>query len=406
MTLEAVRRVADAVLWEGYVLYPYRASSAKNEVRFQFGVVMPQAYGATTGEPSHQQTQVLVCGDGPVSVYLRFLQLQARELFDRDLQAVASLPGLVPWEEAVERCLAFPLQEGQYCFDVSGAEVYESVPGGVVVRRRWPVHGLVRMLEEVLDGCRRLTLQVSNVTPFTSGRGRPNEVRSAALRHAMLGLHAILEIEAGAFVSLLEPPPVLEPAAQACRQEHVWPVLVGYRPQRNFMLASPIILYDYPAIAPQSPVSFHDGTEIDEMLTLRVMTLTDREKAEARATDPRAARIVDTADSMTATTLSELHGVMRPLQVLLDGAPPEQDSVDVGGVPVRRGVTVKLHPNRRADVMDMFLEGRDARVEGIFRDLEGLAYLAVSVGGDEGWHGRSYFFYPDEVEVCIERSVS
>ena len=40
-TFARARPIADAVLWEGYVLYPYRRSAAKNRIRFQWGVVGP-----------------------------------------------------------------------------------------------------------------------------------------------------------------------------------------------------------------------------------------------------------------------------------------------------------------------------------------------------------------------------
>ena len=60
-SFEAARKVADAVLFEGYVLYPYRASSAKNQVRWQFGVVAPKDWSEAGGpEPWYQQTQVLL----------------------------------------------------------------------------------------------------------------------------------------------------------------------------------------------------------------------------------------------------------------------------------------------------------------------------------------------------------
>ncbi len=39
--LQQARTVADAVLYEGYLLYPYRASSDKNRTRWQFGVLGP-----------------------------------------------------------------------------------------------------------------------------------------------------------------------------------------------------------------------------------------------------------------------------------------------------------------------------------------------------------------------------
>ena len=49
-------------------------------------------------------------------------------------------------------------------------------------------------------------------------------------------------------------------------------MLVGEEGERDTMLSSPIILYDYPQIAPESPGSLFDGTEIDEILSLRILT--------------------------------------------------------------------------------------------------------------------------------------
>ena len=52
--------VADAILYEGYLLYPYRQSSRKNQARFQFGVLMPPAYAVVDDcEPSAAQTECL-----------------------------------------------------------------------------------------------------------------------------------------------------------------------------------------------------------------------------------------------------------------------------------------------------------------------------------------------------------
>ena len=72
----------------------------------------------------------------------------------------------------------------------------------------------------------------------------------------------------GEFVSLLEPPPQFESAAAACRNVGTWPVLAGEGGRRDTMLSSPIILYDYPQIAPESPGDLFDGTEIDEILVV------------------------------------------------------------------------------------------------------------------------------------------
>jgi len=163
------------------------------------------------------------------------------------------------------------------------------------------------------------------------------------------------------------------------------------------VLASPIILYDDPAIAPESPGDLFDGTEIDEILTLRTMTLTDEEKREARATDPRAAAIVDRVDAMPPELLERLHGAVRSLR-------PVQPSVTVAGVRVAEGSRVRLRPNLRgADAQDMFLAGLVATVRTVLTDVDGVTYVAVTLDDDPGadlqhTHGRYRYFSPDEIE--------
>ena len=44
MNLELVERIVAAVLYEGYMLYPYRPSSVKNQQRWTFGGIYPRAY--------------------------------------------------------------------------------------------------------------------------------------------------------------------------------------------------------------------------------------------------------------------------------------------------------------------------------------------------------------------------
>ena len=98
----------------------------------------------------------------------------------------------------------------------------------------------------------------------------------------------------------------------ACRNVGVWPVLVG-RTRARCHLASPIILYDYPEITPESPGDLFDGTEIDEILTLRIMTLTEEEKAMAGAIDERTRRMLQRTESLARQQLAGLHGTMRSL---------------------------------------------------------------------------------------------
>ena len=196
------------------------------------------------------------------------------------------------------------------------------------------------------------------------------------------------------------------------------------------MLSSPIILYDYPQVAPESPGELFDATEIDEILALRTMTLTDDEKAEARATDRHAAAIIDRVDTLPPEILDRLHGAVRYLRkstAKATGEPenvpwwdpgadasvsPETDSLQIAGVSVSKGSRVRLCPGqRRADAQDMFLEGRLATVEAVFSDVDGNSHVAVTLVDDlaadlHRWHGRFLYFSPDEIEPLAAESLT
>jgi hypothetical protein len=186
------------------------------------------------------------------------------------------------------------------------------------------------------------------------------------------------------------------------------------------VLGAPIILYDHPEVAEQSPGALYDSTEIDEILTLRVMTMTDAEKAEARATDPRAQAIVDRCDAMSAADLQRLHGGRRDAR---DAEPatfdtgdvpwwdpaadaevsPETDAVVIAGVRVAKGSLVRVHPSRRADAQDLFFAGQEARVTAVVADVDGDVHVAVVLVDDPAadlhdWYGRYFYFAPDELE--------
>ena len=93
-------------------------------------------------------------------------------------------------------------------------------------------------------------------------------------------------------------------------------MLVGDEGDTDTILSAPIILYDYPQIAPESPGELFDGTEIDEILTLRIMTLTDDEKAAMAAVDERARAVLARTESLGKEQLLGLHGTLRGLQPL------------------------------------------------------------------------------------------
>ena len=166
---------------------------------------------------------------------------------------------------------------------------------------------------EVSRGLFRLTVRVSNSTPWQVAE--PASRDQAALS-ALVSAHIVLEVKGGEFVSLMDPPEDCRQAAAACRNVGVYPVLVGEEGRGDMMLSSPIILYDYPRVAPESPGSFFDGTEIDEMLTLRVLTMTDDEKRDMAAVDDRAAALLERVQGMARDQLLSLHGAVRDARPL------------------------------------------------------------------------------------------
>ncbi|MFD9502548.1 hypothetical protein [Streptomyces sp. NPDC060035] len=450
MSLDQVRSIADAVLYEGYLLYPYRASSHKNRSRWQFGVLgPPHATAASFSEEPEMEMQCLLApDDGPaaVTVHLRFLQLQVREVRSTGEDGVdapvdqLTVDGVsvMSWDEAVEQevvLTALSLQEeADTVHQVPGGEDTEPVTDargvevGRIVRRRLPLAVRVRTRSVVDDGYVRLSVAVRNEHP------EQTVTKDAAIRSSLIGAHLLLRAHDAEFVSLLEPPAGAAAAAGRCRQRRCWPVLVGPKGTTDTLLGAPIILYDYPEVAEQSPGALFDSTEIDEILTLRVMTMTEEEKAEARATDPRAREIIDRCDSMSPADLQQLHGLLRdphppqpaalvgpaadvrnvePAAFDTAGAPwwdpaadasvrPGSDAVMIDGVRVAKGSLVRVHPSRRADAQDLFFAGQVARVTAVLADVDGGTHVALVLVDDPAsdlhdWYGRYFYFAPDEL---------
>lgn len=428
--LDRARAVADAVLYEGYLLYPYRASAAKNTVRWQWGVLMPpQVAAGGTGEHADSRAELLAepGADAVLHARLRFLRISRRTI-EVDGKPVASLvvdgTEYTSFDEAVECEVDSVIAVADLLgrdhvvpFTIEGGEDTESVGTGRIVWRRAELRGELVLHAEPLPGPYggiRLTVAVRNTSEWAQ-----DGPRDAALPYALIAAHTLLSLSSGAFLSMVDPPEWASVMAKECRNERVWPVLVG---APDTVLCSPIILYDYPEIAEQSAGNLFDGTEIDEILTLRTMTLTDEEKREARATDPRAAELIDRVDGLPPELLDRLHGTIRYLKSVTEPADitarpevpwwdpgadssvsPETDTVVIDGVRVGRGSQVRLRPNKRADAHDMFLAGKTAEVQAVLLDVDDTWHLAVTVADDEGadlyaQHGRYRYFGTDEVE--------
>ncbi|MFF3214314.1 hypothetical protein ACFYYB_27070 [Streptomyces sp. NPDC002886] len=458
----SARQVADAVLFEGYVLYPYRASAAKNRLRWQFGVLVPPAWGPAHEEHSFQQTEILMepRGDAALTVELRFLHARRRTV-----QQV--LPGggfaevtelhlddrvLVPWDEGAEERVEASVTLAQLAgegtripFSREAREDTEPVSGadgqcaGRLVRRTERIEGSVRLRAVELEGPYRvlkLTAVVENTSPWSPATD--GEDREAALPHSLVAAHLLLGLSGGSFLSMTDPPEWARSAVASCVNRHTWPVLAGEPGRADVVLSSPIILEDHPAIAPESIGTMYDATEIDEILALRTAALTDQEKREARGTDSRAAAVIELAESMPPEVLERLHGAVRALREITgpdkpsmvpelrdeedvfrpetpwwdpahtDTADPSRDRVLVDGVPIGVGSRVLLRPGlRRTDAQDLFLRGRSALVEAVLHDVDGGVHLAVTVEGDPGAdirreQGRFLYFQPDELSPLAD----
>lgn len=408
------KAIADAVLYEGYLLYPYRASAGKNQLRWQWGVLMPPSFTGTGEHPDSRAELLMVSpADATLHVRLRFLHLQSRVVEVPDGAGHRAVPAVTvagreytTWEEAVEQEIDVEVgvtdlvERGtRVPFEVDGGGEVEAITGGGgarLVRTRWSLRGEVRLRADPVPGkpgALRVRVRVRNTSPWTS----PDACRQDALKRALIAAHTLLRVSGGGFLSQVDPPEWAAAAARGCRNERTWPVLVGEQGRDDMVLCAPIILYDYPRIAEQSHGEMFDATEIDELLTLRTMTLTPEEKRQARATDARAAELLDRVDSLPPESLERLHGAMRRHDQV------EEEQLMLDGVLLGKGSRVRLRPVRKADAHDMFLAGRTAVVHRVLSDVDGGMHLAVTLEDDLGADllaatGLYRYFGPEEVD--------
>ncbi|CDM67020.1 hypothetical protein [Pyrinomonas methylaliphatogenes] len=339
MNTEMLDSIVKAILYEGYILYPYRPSALKNRQRWNFGVLYPASYCAMqSGTDAHAlQAECLLLGDErtQLGIVVRFLHPLMREvgkIGERgedcwEIVEALEVDGQIfyTWQEAVERSVHLVLGAlGELLgaprtasFNFPANRRIEFIRDrtdravGVLIRRQHAISGGVEVSLERLDaGVFKATARVENRTAF-DGAGAS---RDEALLRSLASAHVIFEVRGGEFISLLDPPAELRAHVAACRNVGVWPVLVGEPGARDLMLASPIILYDYPRVAPESAGDLFDGTEIDELLSLRILTLTDEEKREARAADERARALLERTESLHAGQMLRLHGAIREMR--------------------------------------------------------------------------------------------
>jgi hypothetical protein len=348
--------IEDAVLNEGSLLYPYRPSALKNQHRYPFGTLYPESFctAQEAGDATTMRLECIVAGaaEARVSVLLRFLQFTG----------AAATPRTV-------RTPARTLDE-LACDDIVTSFAFTPLSGRMTARA-----AAARL------GYWKLTVHVDNDSAFEGAATRPRE---EALGSALASPHLVLTADGGAFASLIDPPDAVRDLCAGCSSSGTWPVLLGKPGASDTLLSAPIILYDHPQIAPESPGDFFDGTEIDELLTLRVLTLTDDEKAEIRGAGGAGADLLARTEAAGLEQLRGLHGATR-------------------SPALHPGMAVRVQPRGRADVMDLALAGKRGTVQAVEHDYEGRVYVAVTLdddpGKDLGAYGHRFFFRPEELET-------
>src|SRR5215469_9619865 len=139
---ELAYKVANAVLYEGYILYPYRPSAIKNRQRWSFGILYPPDYSEVRSgtERSRMQTECLLeaTGSARVAIELRFLHLMAKQVFQVVHPHSEPAPSLSvdgqwieSWDEGVERSVEREIVLGadsdNFAFNFSGSTTTESL---------------------------------------------------------------------------------------------------------------------------------------------------------------------------------------------------------------------------------------------------------------------------------------
>jgi hypothetical protein len=283
---DPIAAIARSLLYEGYVLWPSRRPVMKNQRRWTLGGVFPRAYS----EAGHaddawlMRTECLVQAEpgATLDVTVRLLHVVDRTVA-RLVDGVPTFADsitiggetFVAWEEAVEREVIVPTiylgtEEPLHLrvpVEFPGGESTERLRdgddnvAGLLVRRWKGITGFVDVYRiRLLPGVHKLCVDITNTSPWN------NEPRLQVLRRTFVSTHTVLHAVRGELVSLIDPPTALSALSAQCENIGTWPVLVGNALRRDTVLSSPIVLSDYPEVAPESSADFFDRADGDEPL--------------------------------------------------------------------------------------------------------------------------------------------
>jgi hypothetical protein len=368
----SVEQLVDSLLYEGYALYPYTPGATKNATPTPHGIVYPPAYAERNPAAKALLRVEVVLEFGPeagVAGTIRFLQASGER------------------HQGVERSIELaPVGLAELLADDGCGHEFH-FDGERVLR------GRARMrAERLCGGLCRIKLCLHNESDFGGGDDRPS-----ALRASLLSTHVVLRVRDGRFISPVESEGPHAEAVASCVNVNTWPVLASV--EDDVVLGASMFLPDHPRIAPESLGGLFDNTEIEEALLLHVQTLSEAERKEIAAQDPRVREMVERAERATPEDVIGLHGRLEMGHPQL-GEP----SASVGGRTIARGARVVLRPRGGGDTYDAILAGKRATIERIYVDYEDGVHLGVTIDDDPGQElmrdtGRYLYFMPEEVEV-------
>lgn len=273
-----IEKLADAILYEGYALFPYRKNALKNQKRFNFGVLSPKCWAEKqTNEQYFQQTEILILANesAKISFKVRYLQIENNE----------------DWQTAHEKVYENSVEMKE--FQISDF--------------KFQIDGKIELIAKKLgENLFKLSFKLQNLTEKESFK---NFSREEILSFSFVSTHTIFEIENGEFISAIEPLETFQKYSQTLENINCFPVLVGER-KRNCVLSAPIILYDFPEASENSFDNFFDGLEIDELMIMNILALTDKEKEEIKKTDERTRKMLEKIENASAEDLLKLHAKM------------------------------------------------------------------------------------------------
>lgn len=461
-----VEDLAQSLLYEGYALYPYTSTNAKNATPTPFGIVYPPAYAERL--PTLYDCLQIEC----VVEYEPDATLEGTILF--------LVPSGVEYRAAEQRLVIDHTPVGFLANEpgVAGMELVPDEEG------RGGLKAEAKLSAEVLaPGEARVTLRVDNLTDIDAEVARQWD-RPEALVHSLISTHAFMKIKGGKFVSPLEN---RDERVAACKQINSWPVLATE--EDDAVLGAAIMLPEHPRIAPESKINFFDNTEIEEALVLHAQTLPDEMLDDIKNQDPAVQDMIACARNVSNEELLRMHGRLemaeegkeqlksaprkdplrrfesqfqaepptppgdlpdfpefqsippeyegnlptepRPASVGLKPMEPERfddrhqheppkvpagyedapglEEVDIDGRHFKRGdrVVLRLLRDARQDAIDHLLSGKTATIERILTDYDGTVHFGVTIDGDPGQQllretNRFMYFFAHEVEVLPE----